>query len=50
MARMAKTQRRPGKAKADKNQKETKQKPLKSGLSPKISKSPIIYDMYGGGK
>lgn len=48
MARIAKTKRRPVKAKADKNQKETKQKPLKSGLSPKISKRPIIYDMCSG--
>ena len=48
MARIAKTKRRPVKAKADKNQKETKQIPSKSGFSPKISKRPIMVDMYGG--
>lgn len=44
----SKSQKRSRKAKADKNRNETKQKPLKSGLSPKISKRPIIYDMSGG--
>ncbi|MBA7605992.1 hypothetical protein ES703_13128 [subsurface metagenome] len=47
MARTAKTQRRPGEAKADKNRKETKRIASKSGLSPKTSKRPIIYVTSG---
>ncbi len=43
MARTAKTQRHPGKAKADKNRKETKQIPSKSGNRTPAMKHNIYY-------